>query len=227
MSNNRNDYPSGYGYGSNGYGYGSNGYGYGSNGYGYGSNDYGNGSTNGNTNGSYTAADAMNYMASRAPANQSRYGPNRFSGPTYGDNYGLGSAAAQGFGNGSRPNRTTWEYGPVYPDTPSADALRGAADMMATAERRRRTQNGHIPGGDSSGPNARASAGWHGGPGAVGPIPLGPGSWGLLGTGAGQPGAANGYQGNDHGNGNAWGHGGFKGNTWGHGGNGNGGSPYF
>lgn len=105
MSNNRNDYPSGYGYGSIGYGYGSN--------------DYGNGSTNGNTNGSYTAADAMNYMASRAPANQPSYGPNRFSGPTYSDTYGLGSAAAQGFGNGSRPNRTTWEYGPSTQTPPA------------------------------------------------------------------------------------------------------------
>ncbi|KZL63726.1 hypothetical protein CI238_12456 [Colletotrichum incanum] len=222
-------------------------------GYGGNPNDHGNNpysSTNGYKNGSspsfYSPADAMSYMATRAAANQAAYsaalpyppGYCASRGPTYGDTYSPNSATAKGFGYGSRPStagvgRTTWHDGPYYPSgSPSADALRGAADMAATAARRARNPNGYIPGGggNGSGPSSGFGGGW-GGPN--GPIPMGMAGSGWPGT---TPGTsygparnvsghhgANGHgDSKGHGAGNAWGHGGYNGNTWSHGGSGNG-----
>ncbi|KAK1590500.1 uncharacterized protein LY79DRAFT_687634 [Colletotrichum navitas] len=213
------------------------------NGYGYGKNPYSD--TNGSSGRSYSPADAMAYMAARAAANRSAYGHGVNRGPTYGDTYGPNSATAMGFGYGSRPptntydaGRTTWADGPYYPSgSPSTDALRGAADMAATAARRARNPNGYIPGGggSGSGPSSGFGGGW-GGPN--GPVPMGMAGSGWPGT---KPGTSYGPSrdvkgdnmadghgdDNEHGNSNAWGHGGFNGNAWGHGGSGNGQNPGF
>ncbi|KAK1964580.1 hypothetical protein LY78DRAFT_659202 [Colletotrichum sublineola] len=226
-------------------------YGYG---YSYGNNPYSD--TNGPSARSYSPPDAMSYMAARAAANHAAYsaafpsiynhGVNR--GPTYGDIYSPNSATAMGFGYGSRPStttadtygasRTTWNDGPYYPSgPPSVDALRGAADMAATAARRARNPNGYIPGGggNGSGPSSGFGGGW-GGPN--GPVPMGMAGSGWPGT---KPGTSYGPardvkgnsvvdeygSGNEHGNDNAWGHGGYNGNAWGHGGSGNGQGPAF
>ncbi|KAK1999400.1 hypothetical protein LX36DRAFT_748393 [Colletotrichum falcatum] len=212
----------------------------------------------------HSPADATAYMAARAAANHATYfaafpsahGHSANRGPTYGNTYGPNSATAMGFGYGSRPptttnttnnntatnaysaGRTTWTDGPCFPSgPPSADALRGAADMAATAARRARNPNGYVPGGggDGSGPTGGFGGGW-GGPN--GPVPMGTAGSGWPGTRPGLSyGPARGVSGydeaggdeddNEHGNGNAWGHGGYNGNAWGHGGNGNGQSPEF
>ncbi|GKT51129.1 uncharacterized protein ColSpa_11310 [Colletotrichum spaethianum] len=192
----------------------------------------------------------MSYMASRVAANQAAYSaafpsPSGYAanrGPIYGDTYSPNSATAMGFGYGSRPStsygpgRTTWNDGLYYPSgSPSADALRGAADMAVTAARRAWNPNGYIPGGgdNGSGPSSGFGDGW-GGPN--GPIPMGLAGSGwpgiTPGTSYGPTRNANGHNGtNGHGdgsyqrNGNAWGHGGYNGNAWGHGGSGNGQGP--
>ncbi|EFQ34501.1 uncharacterized protein GLRG_09645 [Colletotrichum graminicola M1.001] len=225
------------------------------NGYGYGQNPYSD--TNGSPARSYSPADAMSYMAARAGANRAAfpaafpppYGHGVNRGPTYGDTYGPNSATAMGFGYGSRSatkttantydaGSSTWTDGPRYPSgPPSADALRGAADMAATAARRARNPNGYIPGGggNGSGPSSGFGGGWRG---PNGPVPMGMAGSGWPGTKPGtsygpardvkRDNMADGHgNDNEHGNSNAWGHGGYNGNAWGHGGSGNGQDPGY
>ncbi|KAK2049392.1 hypothetical protein LZ31DRAFT_590769 [Colletotrichum somersetense] len=188
--------------------------------YGYG-NPYSD--TDGPSAHSYSPPNAMSYMAARAAANRasysaafpSSYGHGADRGPTYGGTYGPNSATAMGFGYGSRPptsstaaantthgaGRTTWTDGLYYSSgPPSADALRGAADMAAIAAR-------------------MAGSGWPGTKSGT--------SYGAAHDVNGHSVADGRGDDNEQGNGNAWGHEGYNGNAWGHGGSGNGQAPEF